>query len=249
MSKVFSLSGIGSVASIVALAFFVYYQFFVVEALILEIKTINEEELTKVPEIKNFKGTFTYQDSTVNSLWKIRLSIKNIGSKTFVGEGNNKDIIGDTLGLYVPNEFRIIDIQQRQEKLFLNIDRINSSSYQLKFKQWKPTEFVELIAFVEGENRNGEPLLRFNINEREILNGEVKAVDFKVADTYKDKSFMSNFSKGVQTGLWWFVVIINISVFILILITNYSNASDVKQDSGTILLIAIVSLLPLIFLF
>ena len=54
MKKIFTLGGIGSIASIVALIFFLYYQFIAVESVSLEIKTINEEELTEIPQIEGF---------------------------------------------------------------------------------------------------------------------------------------------------------------------------------------------------
>lgn len=199
MKDIFSLGGIGSIASIVALCFFVYYQFIVVDSVTLEIKTINEEELTKIPEVKNLKSFFTYKDSAVNNLWKIRLSIKNIGGKTLVGEGQNKDIIGDCLELNISNNFKIFNIEQRQSNFPLEISRTNRSAYQLKFKQWRQNEFVELIAFVENDNRDS--LSKFTIDDRTIIDGTIRESNYRVEELAEKKKLIDHLPHSLQVSL------------------------------------------------
>ncbi|MGK0391486.1 MAG: hypothetical protein ACI94Y_004251 [Maribacter sp.] len=68
-------------------------------------------------------------------MWKVRFSIKNTGNKTLIGKGDSKDILEDTLKLFIGEGFRVINIEQQGQNSSINVERIDNQNFHLDFKQ------------------------------------------------------------------------------------------------------------------
>lgn len=136
----------------------------------LEIKNITKDKLTDLPRVEGLKAQFYYKDSLVHSLWKLNYEITNIGNKAIIGEGNNKNIIKESLTFHLPDNFKILELNLSQDSLPFELINVNNK-IKLKFLQWKPNETLNLVLYVEQLSVNAIPTLK--MNEREIENGIV----------------------------------------------------------------------------
>lgn len=136
----------------------------------IEIKNITRDKLTDLPKVEGLNAEFYYKDSLVNSLWKLNYFISNSGNKTIIGEGNNKNIIKERLVFFLPENYKILELNTEQNTLPFDV-YYSHNKVAIKFLQWKPNESFSLTLYVEELSENEIPTLE--TNEREILNGIV----------------------------------------------------------------------------
>ncbi len=150
---------------IILAGFFVYDRWIAPERVELEVKRIDATQLTKLPAIDGLKANFHFKDSLVTNLWRVKYMITNIGTKTIIGEGAQRNIIDNELKLYFNDSITILDIQIGNTNF--PIELLNA---KLSFKQWRPKEFIEVVAFVEPTTK-ANPIMQ--IDERDIIDGKV----------------------------------------------------------------------------
>lgn len=170
---------------------------------IIEIKNISSDKLTDLPNIEELKAIYIFKNDTVKSLWKFHYIISNIGDENIIGEGNNKNIIKESLKFTFNQGFKIIDYQLNKKDFPLDI-KVSDKRFEINFLQWHPTEKFEIILYVEQLEKSKIPIL--TSNEREILNGEITySTIYKEIE--KNESLFDRLQKSFQTILWWFGVI------------------------------------------
>ena len=197
-------------AAIVAIIAF-YFQFQEKKPT-LEIRNISSEKLTDLPNIDHLKATYVFKNDTVKSLWKLHYIISNSGDAIIIGEGNNKNIIKESLKYEINKGFKIIDyIVTNKDFPFevYNSDEI----IEMKFLQWKPDEKFELIFFVEQTSPNSIP--NITLNDREIINGSVKYSTLYKALNVK-RSLFNRLPSLIREVLWWISLIIYSSLVVVI---------------------------------
>lgn len=170
---------------------------------VIEIKTISTDKLTDLPTVDGLKALYTYKNDTVKSLWKLHYYINNSGDEILIGEGNKKNIIRNGLDFSINNNYRIIEYRINKKNFPFNT-KLRSNIINLSFLQWKPGENLDLIIYAEQLKKVKSPDLK--INEREIINGEVKySTIYK--EIGKKESTFEYLPKPLQQVLWWFAII------------------------------------------
>jgi hypothetical protein len=230
MKKLFSIQFLGSIASIIALMFFIYYQFFVRDVPTLEIRTISNEELTHIPNENKLNVTYEYEGIEVNELSKIRFSVINSGSKTLVGKTGG-DLLEEMLPLIYKGDKNLhnvynIQIINQNFPIELNSD---STNYYLKFKQWRSNEFVELQAYIGNNNSIDVSAESFTIDERSIIDGEVIESQYSSNQIQTSPKLIDSFPRSLRNTLWW-LAIVGYLIMILTSIPAMSKAANTEGN-------------------
>ena len=165
----------------------------------LEIKNITRDKLTDLPKVEGLKAKFYYKDSLVHSLWKLNYAITNIGNKAIVGEGNNKNIIKESLTFYLPDNYKILEVNTTHDNLPFKLYS-EKNKIKLKFLQWKPKESLNIIVYVEQLSDKAKPTLK--TDEREILNGIVYYTTLQTKINEK-QSLIDYLPRTIQSILRW----------------------------------------------
>lgn len=189
-------------ASIIALSFFVYYQFIFKNVPIIDIKEVDVIQLTEIPEVKKLKVSYKYDSINVKNLWKIKYFIRNIGSKNIIGEGNLKTIISNKIPLEISNVSRIFTIDIQNNDFPISIYRSNEK-FNLDFKQWKSGEYFEIHGLVETLS-NKSP--KITINPQEIIDSEVNYSKFELSTPKENAKLIEKLPHKFASFLKWIVV-------------------------------------------
>ncbi len=165
----------------------------------LEIKNITRDKLTDLPKVEGLKAQFYYKDSLVHSLWKLNYDITNIGNKAIIGEGNNKNIIKERLTFYLPDNYKILEVNTSQDTLPFELYN-EKNKVKLKFLQWKPKESLNIIMYVEQLSEKEIPTLK--TDEREILNGIVNYTSIQ-SEIKEKQSLFDHLPRTIQSIFRW----------------------------------------------
>lgn len=170
---------------------------------IIDIKTISTDKLTDLPSVDGLKALYTFKKDTVKSLWKLHYYVNNSGDEILIGEGNKKNIIREGVDFSINQNYRIIEYRVNK-KNFPFETKLKNNTINISFLQWKPGENLDLMIYAEQLKNVKPPVLK--INEREIINGEVKySTIYK--EIGKKESAFEYLPKPLQKVLWWFAVI------------------------------------------
>lgn len=212
----------------------------------LEIKTINEIELTRPLNVERLSSIYWYDSIPVEHLWQSSYVITNTGETTLYGEGfENKNIKGEALPLQLKNCDNLLSI----EKVEGNTDAV-LQNMSLYFSQWRPNEFIELRIITDGPK--APELL---INERDIMEGEVIYTQYSPEEKPVVKRWIDHLPLSVSKALWWVVIIFYLIIAIFSMISavqQYRKAEN--KTSRTITLVVwiitfIFMLAPLLWMF
>ena len=108
-------------------------------------------ELTKYSPIAELKGHFTYAGEDVAHLWKLTVKLINSGDKTIVGEGNQKNIIGEGLNFVFPDDTRILNIEEEANTFQSTITQPEPNQIQIQFRQWRSGEYSITCFYVASD--------------------------------------------------------------------------------------------------
>ena len=253
MKKIFKLEFIGSLASVIALIFFVYYQFIYEDNSILEIKIINKEELTKIPTDNNLEVKYSLNGRNVTNLHKIRFSIKNIGNKTIIGK-ENIGLLTEPLPLILNGDAQLYGINITDKNFPIEIIKTDSLKRSLSFKQWRKGEFIELSAYLN--NSNYTQIKGFSINERDIIDGTIIISEFKNEELTREPKLIDKLPLKLQNISWWILIIAYVVAYLLSfwqyfvqIKTDDIRSSKVAMISFTLmwLILNILLLIPLLY--
>ncbi|NLO70761.1 MAG: hypothetical protein GX102_07475 [Porphyromonadaceae bacterium] len=247
---------LAGLASIAGIAFTVYFNFFHKELIQLEIKKIDRTQLTMAPKTDGLSAIYTYQDSVVNNLWKIRYIISNVGRKAIISEGNQKNILPARLPVLYSDSLKILHVKINGSNFPVSVD--NKGYYiTLDFKQWKNDEFIDIVSIVEYYG-NTEP--KMSINEREIVDAKVISTDYLPNEIYEKVKLIDSLPKTLASFLKWLIVIV---IIIADISAIFAISSQLKKDpnisnSGKViktltfiiwLIVIVIFSLPLLWIF
>lgn len=134
-------------------------------------------ELTKYSPIAELKGHFTYAGEDVAHLWKLTVQLVNSGGKTIVGEGNQKNIIGEGLNFVFPDDTRILNIEEEANTFQSTITQPEPTQIQIQFRQWRSGEYSITCFYVASDKPlDADPLPTTPII-RDIIDGDVVIED------------------------------------------------------------------------
>lgn len=134
------------------------------ECVILEVKAMSVQLLTESTSTDDLCVQYFYKDTIpVQNLWQIQYVIRNIGDETFIGIGENKQLLSENLPLSIENVEHIYSIAIAQSN-----NEASLVNNQICFKQWRTGEFVELIVFVESKETP-----QLIINDRDIKDSKI----------------------------------------------------------------------------
>lgn len=140
----------------------------------LEARIISIEEFSARPKIEGLVGEFTYKGEQIKRLVTLRVSIINIGNKTIIGNGSQKNIIGDVLTVNVPNTLKIVNTTVLSNDFNAKLSNIEGAII-ISFNQWRPTEALETLIYLKAEDvQISEYLIK---KEREILDGNFNIIN------------------------------------------------------------------------
>lgn len=242
------LKAVGTIALIVLAALPLYYNR--TKSTALEIKKINEIELTRPLEVDKLTSIYLYDSIPVEHLWQVSFVIKNTGDVTLLGEGfENKNIRGNAIALHITNCEKLLSI----DVINTNTDAVLQEDHSLKFTQWRPSEYVELMLLSDGSVAPD-----MVISDRDIPNVSITKVMYSPEEQLVQKKMVDRWSKGLKSTLWWITIVIEIISFIILFLAcvmpviQSKNAKERKENASSFLIclwIVILVLLPMLWMF
>jgi len=236
-------------------AIIVLYQFFHKEDIEIEIKTIDRTLLTQMPDTKDLSVCFKYQDSiVVNNLWKLRYVISNVGEKTIIAKGDNKNTLMNTLPLFFRDSVKILSISESNNSFSVLHQIINLDTIMLDFKQWKKNEFIDIVVLLENYTDKIPTLL---IDEEDIIDCKVITSEFKPTEIKENKKIIDKFPKWIVSILKILLVMIIIPTNIALLVLQIEKVKEEKIENWkkiikviyVWLILAFIISLPLLWIF
>lgn len=226
------------------------YQFTKTDKIEIEIKTIDKTQLTKTPDIDALTVEYKYQDSIVKNLWKMRYVILNVGSKTIIGKGDNKNIILENLSISFNDSVKILSVYigEKNFPVIILDDKIDKN-LNLNFKQWKKSEFIDITVIVENLGIH-PPVV--TIDERDIIDSKIIYSKFNPNELNDKRKKIDYLPKGVSNVLVWVIIFVYIFSILFAIIGTISNNFTKTERTTTffIVLFAIMLyLLPLLWVF
>jgi hypothetical protein len=236
MNKFFKiLSSVSVIVGLIIAGFFVYDRWIKPEQIEIEIKRIDATQLTKLPPIDGLTASFHFKDSLVSNLWRVKYIFTNIGTKTVIGDGIQRNIIENKLKLYFKDSVSILDMQITNKNFpVVLLDN------KLSFKQWRPKEFIEIITFVEPKTKQTIPTIE--IDERDLIDGRIINSVYFANEKKKDLKSIDYFPIWLKSALKWIIVIIIFITFLgLILGVKQQQKTDVSVNSPATKVILYIS--------
>ncbi len=224
MRKLFKIEFIGSLASIIALGFFVYYQFIFEAEAVLELTTLNKEELTRIPTDNNLQVQYSFNGESVSNLWKVKIEIRNIGGKTIIGK-ENVGVIIDPLPLKFNKSNQIFGVEISNKNFPIQLLRVDSLNFGLAFKQWKNNEFLELSAYISNDGLSN--IDGISIDERDIIDGKVIFSELKNTEITIEPRVIDKLPISIKKTAWWLMVIGYVFFF---LTTIWESSNQLKSE-------------------
>ena len=166
--------------------------------------------------------------------------MSNSGTKTFIGQGNKKDIIYQGLQLrFDKPTIKIVDFRITNSNFPVTTDS-TSNTPSLGFKQWKSGESVEVTFITENTSEADLPGLK--IDELDIINGSIKYSELQTLEENKPKRLIDRLPGGAQRFFWWCVIfqygILQVSS--IVILTRELKKPGFKSIWQKTLIIAIV---------
>lgn len=139
----------------------------------IEVQTISERLLTSTTQVEDLAVKYTYDSLEVHNLWQIQYVIRNVGDVTIVGRGADNMVIGDGVRcLFNVKNSSILSLAKVDDNFEAELNK-----YNIRFKQWRVNEFVELSALIESAEK---PILK--ISDRDIRDSEIIYTQFNPTD-------------------------------------------------------------------
>lgn len=175
----------------------------------LEVKKISVTELTRPLNVAKLSSTYLYDSIPVDHLWQTSYVIKNTGENTLYGEGfENKNICGNYIKLHIRNTDKLLSIKITDTNADASLD--NDSS--LRFTQWRPGEYVELLLLSDSPDAP-----KIIINDRDIQNATISYVIYSPEEQLVEQRMMDKLPRVLERTLWWITIIFDaLLLFIMI---------------------------------
>ena len=215
----------------------------------IEVKKISEIELTRPLEVAKLTSIYLYDSIQLDHLWQVSYVIKNTGDVTLLGEGfDNKNIRDNAIKLDIKSCEKLLSI----DIINTNTDAELQNGNSLKFTQWRPNEYVEILLLSDGETAP-----EVTISDREIENVTISNVIYSPKEQLAEKRWTDKFPKALKSTLWWITIVAEVISLGIILIAFISTiiqytkkqSESISTDVGMFLWIICMLLLPLIWMF
>lgn len=216
----------------------------------IEIKKISEIELTRPLDVDKLTSKYLYDSIPVEHLWQVSYVIKNTGDVTLLGEGfDNKNIRGNAIKLNIENCEKLLSI----DVINTNTDAVLVKDCFLKFTQWRPNEYVELLLLSDGQTAP-----EVTISDREIVNVTISNATYSPEEQLVQKKMVDRWPKGLKSTLWWITIVIEVISFVIIFLAcimpviQSKSAMERKENASSFLIylwMAILVLLPMLWMF
>jgi len=155
-------------------------------------------ELTEYSPIAELKGHFTYAGEDVAHLWKLTVKLINSGDKTIVGEGNQKNIIGEGINFVFPDDTRILNIEEEANTFQSAIMQPEPNQIQIQFRQWRSDEYSITCFYVASDKPlDADPLPTTPII-RDIIDGDVIIEDLTETRPEERISLIDRFPRPIS---------------------------------------------------
>ncbi len=231
-----------TLAGVIIAGITLYYQVIRKQNNIIEIATIDKAQLAIPPNVDGLSVEYRWYNDSIplQNLWRVKYIIRNTGDINIIGEGAKSILVNPYLPFSFNSDCKILKVELVNEN--------NGAIIQdtcLFFKQWKPNEFIELIAYLECYN--GEPIL--TIDNRDIYDSEIKYSQF-IPNSKKieiNKRLIDYFTKGWASTLKWITVTTMGILFILTLIGIKEQVKIVTTNKA-VTIVAFALLMALLFL-
>lgn len=197
----------------------------------LEARITSIEEFSSRPKIEGLVGDFTYEGEKIDRLVTLRATIINSGNKTIIGQGVQKNIIGEALSVDVPSEIKIVNAIFLSNDLNAELSN-EEKSILINFSQWRPTEAVELLLYLKaGDVKITDYLVK---KERDIIDGDFRIVNAIYKNTGKNPLvdyLPSGYVKGLKAfGYLSLVVMFPLCIMLMVeAIKAHIQASNWKK--------------------
>jgi len=244
------------IITILSFGITIYLQFIHEDIVEMEVKTIDKTQLTNVPDTDGLTVRYRYQDSIVNNLWKIRYVISNIGTKTIIAEGINKNILSKNLHIAFNDSVKILSVNIDKANFPISAHNDFENIITLNFKQWKKTEFIDIVVIIENFTKT-DPFIF--LDERDIIDSKVVFSEYKPNERNDKKKLIDYLPKGLATFLKWSIVSVICIMDILAIIAinkqlkedlNINSSKWIKMLTFIIwLIITIIFSIPLLWIF
>jgi hypothetical protein len=139
----------------------------------LEAKVVSIEDLTETIRASGIGAEITVSDQKVQSLWEIRISIRNNGEKTIIGVGERKDLIDRGLKITLPKGYRISAAVNEKSDPEVSLNTVAETVLEVSFDQWKPSEKSHIRMYASGPQYLQEAPIP-TINERALIGGTIE---------------------------------------------------------------------------
>ena len=135
----------------------------------LEANIKTTEEFSANTRIDGLTGEFKYKGEKIDKLIKITLDITNIGSRTVIGKGSKKNILGDYITLYAAEGLNIVDTKILRSDFNVELEG-SLDSLKIRFGQWRTNESLEAVLYFKNVGQYKDQYLF--IKDRDIVDGD-----------------------------------------------------------------------------
>ncbi|OOE32913.1 hypothetical protein BZG05_12310 [Salinivibrio kushneri] len=215
----------------------------------LQARITHIEEFSSKPEIDGLSGEFTYKGNRIEKLITLRMRITNIGNKTIIGKGSQKNIIDEKLTINSYDKTSIVNSVLLSNDFDVDI-ATDEDSLALSFNQWRPNESIEAFIYLNSDSSNPSTFL--TVKNRDIIDGDFRIVD-ATSEREKANPLNDYLSAGYVRGLKAFGYLslsVFFPVFIMLLIeplkTRYQSSrwKNVNNKSFKVFVDEKLSFLP-----
>jgi len=156
----------------------------------------SDELTTYHPELE---ASFIYAGEEVEHLWKIKVRFINSGDKTIVGLGDQKNILGDGLDFFFPDETRILRLEEEADTFHSTIIQPEANRMQIEFGQWRSGEYsIVSLCIAADEQLDADPFP--GIRDRDIIDGMVIIEDLTERRPTEKTAIIERLPVGLSTS-------------------------------------------------
>ncbi|WP_143436339.1 hypothetical protein [Hymenobacter crusticola] len=164
---------VGTVIAVVTGIYTIYHEAIEDRSPILNISIENSEQATRLSKINGLKATYIFKKREIKNFWTLDIRIENTSNTTIIGKGNKKNIIGDSLSLFLAHPYKLLDGSFTEN----NFNDVSFRSdidtiINLRFIQWRPKERIRLRLYIEGDT-SATRGPSFWMNDRQIIDGKI----------------------------------------------------------------------------
>ncbi len=205
----------------------------------LNVEIISLENLTAHDTIEDLSIKYYYSDTLeVHNLWKVQCIIRNIGDKTIVGTGTEKQILSDGLPIHFNKS------EKSCRTLSVRILNSNNEAYlrnqKLYFQQWRRDEYVELMAYIESPYQP-----EVQLSDRDIVDSEIS---YSVYTPKREYRIIADHLPIWLNITLKIVYVVSVVLFVIACLVGLFTQNSDKTTKIALLLIIGFLLLPIIWL-